>query len=230
MEPPLLLRACVCKAACDRRDILRCFAFDQRSHVFIRQRPVVDAHLVQVAPAIVAVGAFDAGGSNDARVRPELIQRGIEHARGGLFGHHLAVDVKADACGLIPCQRQKRPLIRLGKVRHVVGDARPAQVHVGDKSIEPMAVVIDAQPCLVPTGMVRVAHAEDGKRRLVHRVARTPIERERAALRIDVARRPVGKQLIVAALNVGAARAAGNESSRRARSWGRDRRRLRSRR
>src|ERR1039458_8300326 len=142
-------------------------------------------------------------------MRPQLIQSGIEHSRGSLFGQPLAVDVKADAGGLVPGEREMHPLVRLGEIRHRIRNARPTQVHVGDKGIKAVAVVIDAQPYLVPTGVIGISHAEDGKLSLVYRVARPPKERKRPALRIDVARRPIRKQLVVAALQIRTLRAAG---------------------
>jgi hypothetical protein len=74
-----------------------------------------------------------------------------------------------------------------------------------------MAVPIDAQPDHVPAGVVGKADAEDREFGFVEGIARAPEERERAALRVDVAGRPVREQLIVAALDVGAADAVGKD-------------------
>ena len=111
--------------------------------------------------------------------------------------------------GLVPGEREVNPLIGLGKVRHRVGDASSSEIDVGDKGVEAVAVVVDAQPDHVPAGVVAVANAEDGKLGLVDGLARAPVEGERSALRVDVSRSPVGEQLVVAALEVRALRSAG---------------------
>src|SRR5579875_3852593 len=59
--------------------------------------------------------------------------------------------------------------------------------------------------------MVGVTHAEDGELGLIHRVTRSPVEGKRAALSVDISRRPVRKQLVVSALEVRALRAAGQD-------------------
>ena len=101
------------------------------------------------------------------------------------------------------------PLVRLGEVGHRVRDAGSSEVDVGDEGVEAVAVVVDAQPDHVPTGVIAVADAEDGKLGCVDRIARAPVEGERSALGVDVSRSPVGEQLVVAALQVRALRPAG---------------------
>ena len=59
--------------------------------------------------------------------------------------------------------------------------------------------------------MVGVAHAKDGELGLVHGIARAPVEGEGSALRVDIAGSPIGEQLIVAALQVGALGSAGKD-------------------
>ena len=59
--------------------------------------------------------------------------------------------------------------------------------------------------------MVCKADAEDRKLGLIHRRTRAPEKRKRTALRVDIAGRPVREQLIVAALDVGAADAVGED-------------------
>ena len=59
--------------------------------------------------------------------------------------------------------------------------------------------------------MVGVAYAEDGELGLGDGVAGAPVERDGAALGVDVSGRPVGEQLIVAALDVGALGSAGED-------------------
>ena len=190
---------------------LRDFALGERGDVVVGEHAVVDAELVDVAAAVEVVGALDAGGADDARVRAELVEAGVEHAGGGLCAGELAVDVEADAGGLVPGEGEMGPLVGLGEVGHREGDAGAAEVDVGDEGVEAVAVVVDAQPDHVPAGVVGVADAEDGELGLVDGIARAPVEGERAALRVDVAGRPVGEQLIVAALDVGALGAAGKD-------------------
>ena len=129
----------------------------------------------------------------------------------GFFTGELAVDVEADASGLVPGKREVDPLVGFGEVGHRVGDAGAAEVDVGDEGVEAVAVVVDAEPDHVPAGVIGVADAEDGELGLVDRLARAPVEGERTALRVDVAGRPVREELIVAALQVGALGAAGED-------------------
>ena len=103
------------------------------------------------------------------------------------------------------------PLIGLREVGHRVGDSGSSEVDVCDEGVEAVAVVVDAEPDHVPGGVVAVADAEDGEFGLVDRVARAPVEAERAALRVDVARSPVRKQLVVTALEVGAFNPSGKD-------------------
>src|ERR1700733_9620054 len=98
-----------------------------------------------------------------------------------------------------------KPLIRPGDFWKLDGDASTAEVHVRDKSVKAVAVPIDAQPDHVPTGVIGKADAEDWELGFVEGIARAPEKRECAALRIDVAGRPIREQLIVAALKVRAA-------------------------
>ena len=98
-----------------------------------------------------------------------------------------------------------------GEVGHGVGDAGAAEVDVGDEGVEAVAVVVDAQPDHVPAGVVGVADAEDGELGLVDGIAGAPVEVEGAALGVDVAGRPVGEKLLVAALEVGAFGTAGED-------------------
>ena len=144
MEPPFLLRLRVCQAAMNSRNIPRRFARGERSHILVRERAVVDSQLVEVAASVITIAALHARGTDDAGVRPELIQPGIEHSRGSFFGHHFAVHVKTDAGGLVPGECEMHPLIRLGKAGHGVRNARPTQVHIGNEGIEAVTVVIDA--------------------------------------------------------------------------------------
>ena len=109
-------------------------------------------------------------------------------------------------------------------------DAGAGEVDVGDEGVEAVAVVVDAQPDHVPAGVVGVADAEDGELGLVDGIAGAPVEASGAALGVDVAGRPVGEELVVAALDVGALARRRGGSLRRRGSWGRDRRRRRSRR
>ncbi len=74
-----------------------------------------------------------------------------------------------------------------------------------------MAVIVDAQPDHVPTGVVAVADAEDGKFSLSDGFARAPVEGEGSALRVDVSGSPVGEELVVAALQIRALSAAGKD-------------------
>src|SRR5580698_129681 len=97
------------------------------------------------------------------------------------------------------------PLIGLGDFGQLDGDAGAAEVYVGDKCVKAVAVPIDAEPDHIPTGVIGKADAEDGELGFVERISRAPEKRERTALRIDVAGRPIREQLIVAALKVGAA-------------------------
>src|ERR1700722_3466627 len=97
------------------------------------------------------------------------------------------------------------PLIGLGDFGQLDGDAGAAEVYVGDKRVKSAAVPTNAEPDHAPTGVIGKADAEDGELGFIERIARAPEKGERASLRIDVSGRPVGKQLIVAALKVGAA-------------------------
>ena len=80
-QPPLVLRLLRCKRSRDRRNILRRFILRQRADIVVRQHAVVDAQLVDIAAAIVVVRALHAGRRDDARVRTELVERRVEHAR-----------------------------------------------------------------------------------------------------------------------------------------------------
>ena len=142
-------------------------------------------------------------------MRAELIEGRVEKASGFPCGHELAVDVEADAAGFVPRQGEMNPLVWLGDFRKLHGDARAAEIHVGDESVKAMAVPIDAEPNHVPAGVVGKSDAEYWELGFVEWIVRAPEERKRAALRIDVARRPVGEQLIVATLNVGTTDAVG---------------------
>lgn len=104
------------------------------------------------------------------------------------------------------------PLLRAGEFGHGVADAGAVEVDVRDEGVEAVAVVIDAQPDHVPAGVVAVAYAEDGEFRLVDAHAGAPPEAKRAALGVDVSGRPVGEELVVAALEEGALGAAGEDS------------------
>src|ERR1035441_4114918 len=161
MEPPFLLCACAFETARDWGDILWGLALSERSNIVVRESAIVDAHLVEVSAAVIAVCALNACWTDDAGMGPELIQPCIEHACRSLFSNHLAIDVETDASRLVPGEREIYPLVRLGKTGHVIRDACTAQVHVRDEGIETMAVVIDAQPHLVPTGVISVANAKD---------------------------------------------------------------------
>ncbi len=166
----LMRRRSGSNGAIDGRNVLRDLILCKAGDVVVGEHAVVDAELVDVAAAIVAVRAFNAGGADDARVRAELIERGVKEAGGFLGRHQLAVDVKTNAAGLVPRQSEVHPLVGLGHLRQLDGDARAAQVHVGDESVEAVAVPVDAQPHHVPTGVVSKAHAEDGKFGFVKRM------------------------------------------------------------
>ena len=202
MEPPFLLPVLVGHGASDWRNGLWDFVPGERCYVIVRQHAVVDPQLVDVAAAVVVVGALDSGGRDDAGVGAELVERGVEHSGRGLLAGELAVDVEADSGRFVPGQREVNPLVRLGEVGHRVGDAGSSEVDVGDKGVEAVAVVVDAEPDHVPTGVIAVADAKDGELGLVDGLARAPVERERSALGVDISRRPIGQELVVAALQV----------------------------
>ena len=101
------------------------------------------------------------------------------------------------------------PLVRLRVLGQLDGGARAAKVYVGNESVKAMSVPIDAEPDHVPTGVIGKADAEDGELSFVEGIAGAPENRKRAALRVNIAGRPVGEQLVVAALNVGSADAVG---------------------
>ncbi len=169
----------------------------------VGERAVVDAELVDVAAAIVVVGAFDAGGADDAASAGRTGRGSASKMPvAGFVGGELAVDVEADAGGLVPGEGEVDPLVRLGEAGQRVGDAGAAEVDVGDEGVEAVAVVVDAEPDHVPAGVVAVADAEDGELGLVDGVAAAPVEAERAALGVDVSGGPVGPELVVAALEV----------------------------
>ena len=188
----------------DCGDGLRDFMVGELGNVVVGELAVVDAEFVEVAAAVVVVGAFDAGGRDDAGVRAELVERGVEEAGGGLGGHELAVDVETDAGGFIPGKCEVDPLVGLGKVGSGDRDAGAAEVDVGDEGIETVAVVVDAEPGHIPGGVVAEADAEDGELGGIDGCAGTPEEAEGAALGVDVSGSPVGEQLVIAALQVGA--------------------------
>ena len=135
----------------------------------------------------------------------ELVERGVEHSHAVLAAGELAVDVEPDALRLVPRQREVHPLVGFRERRHHHRHARAGEADVGDERVEAaLAVVVDAQPHHVPAGVVAVTDAEDGEGGGPHRLARSPEEGQRPALRVDVARRPVGEQLRVAAREPGA--------------------------
>ena len=197
-------------SAIEWRDVLRDLILREAGDVVVGEHAVVDAQLVDIAAAIVAVGAFDAGGADDARVRAELVERGIEEAGGFLGGHQFAVDVKANAAGLVPCEREMNPLVGLGNVRAAVTETRvrPRLTSV-TKASKPWPFQSMRSQTMSQLEWSAKPTRKTGNSVSSTGIARAPEERERAALRVDVARRPVGEQLIVAALDVGAADAVG---------------------
>ena len=136
-------------------------------------------------------------------MRAELVERRVELACCGLFAGKVAIDVEADSGRLIPCKREVYPFIRLREAGHRVGDARAVQVDVGHEGVEAVAVVVDAEPDHVPAAVVAVSDAEDWEFGLVHCIPGAPVEGEGSTLGVDVARRPIGEQLVIPALQVG---------------------------
>ena len=142
-------------------------------------------------------------------MRAELVQGSVEHSGCGFLAGEFAVHVEANSTSLVPRESEMDPLIGFREVGHRVGDAGSSEIDVGDKGVEAMAVVVDSQPDHVPAGVIAVANAKDGELSFSNRFARTPVEGECSALGVDVAGGPVGEQLVVAALEVGALRSAG---------------------
>ena len=66
------------------------------------------------------------------------------------------------------------PLLGFGNFGQLDGDARAAEVDVGDEGVEAVAIPVDAQPDLIPTGVVGITDAEDGKFGFSERLARAP--------------------------------------------------------
>jgi hypothetical protein len=123
---------------------LRGFVAGEHGDVVVREHAVVDAELVDVAAAIVVVGAFDACRGDDAGVRAELVECGVEHSSCGLLAGEFAVDVETDSRRLVPRQREVNPLVRFGEVGYGVGDASAPEIDIGDEGVEAVAVVVDA--------------------------------------------------------------------------------------
>ncbi len=80
--------------------------------VFVGQHPVVNAELVDVAAADVVVVALDIVRADDARVRAELVQRGVEHGDRFVFRRQLPVHIETDSGPLVPADGEVRPGLR----------------------------------------------------------------------------------------------------------------------
>ncbi len=104
------------------------------------------------------------------------------------------------------------PSIRIWERRLLHRYARARQAGVGDERVEAaLAVVVDAQPDHVPARVVGIADPEDREGGWANRLTRSPEERQGAALRVDVPRRPVRQQLRVAALQARSLRSVGDD-------------------
>ncbi len=209
--PPLVAPLRRVQAAPDRRHALRRVPGRQRGHVLVRKHPVVDAQLVEVSAAHEVVGALHLVRADDALVRAELVERGVEDGRAVAPGGPSSVHVEPDALRFVPRQGEVHPLAGTRERWHLVGHAGAGQAGVGHERVEPgLAVVVDAQPHHVPAGMVGVAHAEQREGRRPDGFPRPPEERQGAALGVDVPRGPVRQQLRMGALQARPLRAAGN--------------------
>ena len=198
--PPFGARAIIGEVARrQRRQSRHGVAAGQRRDRIVRQRAVVDADLVHVAAADEVVVALHLPRADDARVRAELVEAGIEQRALLAGGGEFSVHVETDPLGLIPGQREVRPGFGLGKRLDRGGHADASEPGVGDKRVEAVAVVVDAQPDHVPARMIGESHAEDGELGGADRIPGAPEECQRAALGIDVARRPPRQALEVAA-------------------------------
>jgi hypothetical protein len=86
----------------------------------------------------------------------------------------------------------------------VVLTRTPREIVVGDEGVEALAVPVDTQPGHVPAGVVGVADAEQREGRDPDRIAGSPVEAERAALGVDVARRHPTERRLAGRLEIGA--------------------------
>ena len=210
--PPLVAPPWRVERSVEWRKAGRGAALGEGGDAAVLQQPIVDAQFVDVAAAHEVVRALDLVRADDARVRAELIEGGIEPERAVTGARKLTVHVEAHAARLVPRQGQVRPRRRPRKRGQRVRHAAAREARIGDERIEPgLAVVVDAQPHHVPAGVVGVTDAEDWKRRRADRLARPPEERQRAPLRVNVASRPVREQLGVAALQAGPRCAVGDD-------------------
>ncbi len=197
----------------DGRSVGRGFgAGGERGDALTCQGVVVDADLVDVAAAQIAVGALHLVRTDDAAVRSELIEAGVEDGRLVLRCDRLAVDIEADALRLIPGERDGDPSVRRRDGIEPRRHADTRKVGVGDEGVEAVAVPVDPEPGHVPACVIGVADAEDRKLGAAQRCAGAPQKGERAALGVDVRGGVPAQHLVVRRLDIGAVRAAGQNA------------------